>query len=206
MYSCIHIRRSLLGAMLLKTARSAVQVAIRRNALWHFKPLFGFALLLFLAGCGQPEKPRGKIGEKVQVVEDLTRFSKESIGAPFEGKPWVSHVNVVDLDRDGKEDVLACDDRLNGIVWLRQTAPAKFTESILISGILSPVHVEAVDMDGDQDLDLLVSCMGEVFPNNDKIGAVVILENDGQQVFKKRVIAENISRVTDVRAGDFDGD
>ncbi|AOS43565.1 FG-GAP repeat protein [Lacunisphaera limnophila] len=160
-----------------------------------------------LAGCGPapapaPARPAGQ----VPVVVDTARFTKESIGLPFEGKPWISHVVIADLDRDGRNDVLACDDKLNGIVWLRQAAPGKFTESTLMAGLPSPVHVEAVDMDGDRDLDLLVSCMGEVFPNNDKIGSVVILENDGAQQFTKHVIADRIARVTDIRAGDFDGD
>jgi hypothetical protein len=48
--------------------------------------------------------------------------------------------------------------------------------------------------------------MGQVFPNNDKIGSVVILENDGHQRFIKHVVLEHVARVTDVRAGDFDGD
>ena len=48
--------------------------------------------------------------------------------------------------------------------------------------------------------------MGEVFPNNDRIGSIVILENDGHQHFTKHVIADHIMRVTDIRAGDFDGD
>jgi hypothetical protein len=68
------------------------------------------------------------------------------------------------------------------------------------------VHVEAVDIDGDKDLDLLVACMGEIFPNNDKIGSIIILENDGAQNFTKHLIADKIARVTDVRTGDFDGD
>lgn len=75
-----------------------------------------------------------------------------------------------------------------------------------MDGLTGPVHAEAVDIDGDGDLDLLVACMGELFPNNDKIGSVVILENDGRQHFTKHVIVEHIARVTDVRAGDFDGD
>jgi len=140
------------------------------------------------------------------LIEDIGRFTPEPIGAAFEGRPWISHVNVVDLDRDGRDDILVCDDKLNAVVWLRQTEPGKFSESTLMDGLTAPVHVEAVDIDGDGDLDLLVSCMGEVFPNNEKIGSIIILENDGQQHFTKHVIAEHIMRVTDIRAGDFDGD
>ncbi len=171
---------------------------------FHCVPLM--LLGLALVGCGPANPPASSAPPKPVTVIDTARFIRESIGQPFEGKPWISHVLIADLDRDGRNDVLACDDKLNGIVWLRQVAPGKFSESTLQAGLPSPVHVEAVDMDGDADLDLLVACMGEVFPNNDKIGSVVILENDGTQNFTKHVIAERIARVTDIRAGDFDGD
>jgi hypothetical protein len=137
---------------------------------------------------------------------DLNRYTRETVGAPFSGKPWITHVAIADLDRDARQDILACDITLNAVVWLRQTAPGKFAESTLMSGLTAPVHVETADMDGDGDLDLLVACMGDVFPNNDRIGSVVLLQNDGAQHFTKHVIAEGIARVTDVRAGDFDGD
>jgi hypothetical protein len=174
------------------------------NSLFRLFPLAGAALLL--GACGPSAPPASKPLARTPVVTDLDRYRPQSVGNPFDGKPWISHVNVVDLDRDGRNDILACDDKLNGVVWLRQTAPAQFAESTLMAGLPSPVHVEAVDMDADGDLDLLVACMGEVFPNNDKIGSVVILENDGRQNFTKHVIAERIARVTDIRAGDFDGD
>jgi hypothetical protein len=61
-------------------------------------------------------------------------------------------------------------------------------------------------MDGDGDIDVLVSVMGYVFPNNDLIGEVVVLENDGEQNFTTRVLLENTYRVTDIRAGDLNGD
>jgi len=70
----------------------------------------------------------------------------------------------------------------------------------------APVHVEAADMDLDGDLDLIVSSMGVVFPNNDRIGTVFILENDGRQSFTPRTILENTSRVVDAQAADLDGD
>lgn len=168
--------------------------------------VLGPAWLVLLAGCGPTIAPVPRVSLQPPSVIDMERFTKESIGMPFEGKPWISHINVVDLDRDGRADILVCDDKLNAVTWLRQAEPGKFSESTLMAGLSSPVHVEAVDMDGDKDLDLLVSCMGEIFPNNDKIGSVIILENDGRQKFTTHVIAERIARVTDIRAGDFDGD
>jgi len=66
--------------------------------------------------------------------------------------------------------------------------------------------VSAVDIDKDGDLDVLVACMGQLFPSNDKIGSVVILENDGKQNFTPHTIIDHIARVTDVRAADYNGD
>ena len=52
----------------------------------------------------------------------------------------------------------------------------------------------------------MVAVLGLLFPSNDKIGSVVILENDGKNNFKKHEVADKIARVSDVRAGDLDGD
>jgi len=48
--------------------------------------------------------------------------------------------------------------------------------------------------------------MGQLLPTNDKIGSIVILENDGKLNFSPHVVADGIARVTDVRGGDMDGD
>ncbi len=58
----------------------------------------------------------------------------------------------------------------------------------------------------DGDLDLAVASLGVLFPNNAKIGAVVLLENDGRSRFTPHVAADKVARVADVRAGDLDGD
>lgn len=181
---------------------------VRRAA---FRPLrlscwVATAVLLTLSGCGPSEVPAGSRTAPPPAVVDTDRFEAVPIGRPVEGKPWISHVNIVDLDRDGRPDVLACDDKLNAIVWLRQAAPGVFQEQTLADELPGVVHVEAVDLDGDGDLDLLASVMGQVFPNNDRIGAIVLLENDGHQRFTRHVVAEHVARVTDLRAGDFNGD
>ena len=72
--------------------------------------------------------------------------------------------------------------------------------------LTAPAHVSAVDIDGDGELDVLVACMGQLFPSNDKIGSVVILENDRKQNFTPHTIIDHIARVADVRGADFNGD
>ena len=71
---------------------------------------------------------------------------------------------------------------------------------------MAPAHVQAIDFDGDGDKDLMVAVLGMLFPNNDKIGTVVVLENDGHCHFTRHVIVDKVARVSDVRAGDLGGD
>lgn len=119
---------------------------------------------------------------------------------------WITDLAIVDLDADGRKDVVACDARANRIQWIRQEQPGKYREQPIGESIAGPAHVCPCDIDGDGDLDLLIAAMGVVPPNNEKTGAVVILENDGRQNFTNRVVLERTYRVTDVQPGDFNGD
>ena len=51
-----------------------------------------------------------------------------------------------------------------------------------------------------------VASLGVLFPSNAKIGAVIVLENNGRGRFTNRVLINEIARVSDVRAGDLDND
>jgi hypothetical protein len=153
-----------------------------------------------------------KVGEKVTkggenvTGEKIDFLVPLAIGNEFGDPPLIAHIQTVDLDDDGLLDVIVCDDLGNFVSWIRQNPLGTFTEKILASDIIAPAHVEVIDFDGDGDKDLMVAVLGMLFPNNDKIGSVVILENDGGFNFTKRVVAEKIARVSDVRAGDFDND
>ena len=81
-----------------------------------------------------------------------------------------------------------------------------FTEVDLGDTIPAPAHAEAVDLDRDGDLDMLVASLGVLFPSNAKIGSVVVLENEGRGGSSIGSSSEQIARVSDVRAGDLDGD
>lgn len=150
---------------------------------------------------GKADGPADEVtGERIYFLDTL------SIGEPYSEPPLIAHIQAVDLDEDGLLDVIVCDDRGNFISWIRQYPAGTYTESVLANDIVAPSHVQVTDFDGDGDLDLMVGVLGMLFPNNDKIGSVVILENDGTFNFKKHVIVDKIARVSDVRAGDLDND
>ena len=155
----------------------------------------------------EPEQLKSAYASKTKRGARIDFLQRIEIGDPFgKSKPWVTHAKIVDLDADGLKDVIFCDAKLNYVCWIRQGPKGTYTESKLGSMIRGPAHVWPCDIDLDGDLDLLVAQMTMIFPNNDKIGAVVVLENDGQQNFTNHVLVEKIARVCDVRGGDLDGD
>jgi hypothetical protein len=122
-----------------------------------------------------------------------------------EERPRVTNVAIVDLDRDGLADVLVCDALANRVSWIRQTPRNTFTE-VHLADIPAPSHVEAIDFDRDGDTDLVVAALGVLMPSNNRVGSIVILENDGRQRFTLHRLIDGIARVADARAGDLDGD
>jgi hypothetical protein len=147
-----------------------------------------------------------EIKDKPAPVVDTAYLAPTPIGNPVSGYPWIANVIAVDLDHDGLMDVIACEAKEGQVLWIRQVSRGHFEEIVLADHLPAPVHADAVDINGDGHLDILVACMSVVFPDNDKIGSLVILENDGKQHFKPHVILENVARVTDVRAADISGD
>lgn len=142
-----------------------------------------------------------------QQPEDIINFLiPEPVGQSFTNYPQISHLQVIDFDNDGLPDIIVCDAMGNFISLIRQYPSGKYTESVLAEGLIAPAHVQVIDFDKDGDNDLLVAVLGMLFPNNDKIGSVVILENLGSGKFDKHIVADKIARVSDVRSGDLDND
>ncbi len=77
-------------------------------------------------------------------------------------------VEVLDLDRDGRTDVVVSnmgthfptDDRLGSVVWHRATGGGRYTPVTLLEGIGRVVDTKAADFDGDGKPDLLVAVYG----------------------------------------------
>src|SRR5688572_8407469 len=152
--------------------------------------------------------PASTAEDRRPAAGDASRpFTGRAVGSPIrsEERPQIAHVAVVDLDRDGATDILVCDAFRNVVGWIRQEPRGTFTE-LLVAEVRAPSHVEAIDFDRDGDLDLLVGALGSLFPNNNRVGSVIVFENDGRQRFRTHHIAEGIARVADARATDLDGD
>lgn len=145
-----------------------------------------------------PAKDMG--GEKINFLVH------QPIGIGIKDPPLISNVAATDLDKDGLLDVVVCDCKNNTISWIRQFPEGVYNETVLARDLIAPAHVQVIDFDKDGDNDIMVAVLGMLFPNNDKIGSVIILENDGRNNFKKHVVVDKVARVSDVSAGDLDND
>jgi tetratricopeptide (TPR) repeat protein len=160
-----------------------------------FQKIIVAVACLFLIGCSDT------------CIEEHERVQQRAILHPLGSvpkstdRPTIAHVNIVDLDEDGVNDVLVCDVSGHRVSWIQNGI-----ENTILPKVDAPVHAEAIDIDADGDLDVLIATMGVILPSTAHTGKVIILENDGNEQFTKHVIAENIQRVTDVQAGDLDGD
>ncbi len=119
---------------------------------------------------------------------------------------WAPHVTASirtgDLTGDGSLQVFVSEPQREQIVWLR--GPGDWTE--ITRGMRQPVRSQVVDLDADDDPDLLVANIGQLYSVNDKVGQVVLLRNDGVYPFEPLVLLDDVGRVTCAEAADLDGD
>ena len=123
------------------------------------------------------------------------------------GPAIITNVQIVDFDRDGLPDVIACDARRGRVLWYRQVKRGEWKEIVLNTDRLLPAPGRAtvVDLDKDGHNDVLVACLGNYMPTDEHVGQAVWLRNDGNNRFTTHVLLEDVGRVTDVRAGDLNG-
>jgi hypothetical protein len=159
-------------------------------------------------------------GEMQIVAEDMVRgvvlagspLAPERGFSVVEHVPAPCHAALVDLDRDGRLDLVIADlgevppaDHLKGsVVWLQRLAGGGYRKHVLASGLPRVADVEAIDADGDGDLDLVVAAFGWR-----QVGSLLLLENRTRDwshpVFVPRVLDARTGAI-DVPVVDLDHD
>ena len=154
-------------------------------------PSLGQPAEIFSGGTAYPASP--------------VKFKRATVGAEPVGLPLITNVQILDFDGDGQNEILACDSGRSIVSLFQKEGPASWQEKVLLTGLAAPAHATAVDIDADGDLDIIVSILGNLMPDDRVIGRVELYERVGDG-YKKHVILNDVRRVADVQPGDFDGD
>jgi hypothetical protein len=138
----------------------------------------------------------------VDVVR--TRLARRTLGAPTGdfAAGAVANVRALDINSDGKLDIVASDMRSGSIVV--GLANEGFTLKVAAQ-LKHPAHIEHVDLNKDGQLDLLVAELGSYLPADHTDGAVYWLRRTASG-FDRVALASGLARVADARAADFDAD
>lgn len=132
----------------------------------------------------------------------LTRQARTITDLPLP-HPAIANVRLLDLDGDGRREIVASDMRA-GLVL---AGPAEGSAGLtVIADVPHPSHIEPVDLDKDGLQDLLVGDLGSFQPADHTAGAIVWLRRGKNGRYTPVTLAEKLGRVADVRAADFDGD
>ena len=137
---------------------------------------------------------------------DPARFARHAFvpTGPLPASFGVSNVRFLPLTTGGPLQIVVSDMLSGRVLTADPRAPDKPLRQL--AAVPHPCHVEAVDLDRDGRLDLIVADLGHVQPSDELHGTVTWLHQLPDGVFKPVVLASGLPRVADVEVADFDGD
>jgi hypothetical protein len=143
-------------------------------------------------------------GRSAQGSGRLRLVPNEFAAAKEGDLPGGSNVNLTHLLDDGLPELLLTDMRDGGV---RHFRPSRSAEGFkLLATLKHPCRTAVIDFDGDGARDILVAELGSYLPTNEKVGAAIWLRGDGKGGFEPVTLVEDVGRVADVQAADFDLD
>ena len=131
-----------------------------------------------------------------------------------------SGLSLADVDGDGDQDILLAngdtfDDSLlkpyHGLAWLERKTTRLGPDAFALhrlAALPGPHGIVAADIDGDGDLDIVASALvaGGAGDADDRLPAVVWLEQTASRRFERRTLKRGTPRHAAIAAGDYDGD
>jgi FG-GAP-like repeat/FG-GAP repeat len=137
---------------------------------------------------------------------DPERFARHPFRAPTGvlNSPAVANVRFQRTTPDGPTEIIAVDMAAGLVMSADPGAPQGLLTTI--GRVPNPCHTEAVDLDRDGRMDLIVANLGGVKPEDHTRGSVVWLQGQPGGGYKAVTLASGLPRVADVQAVDVDGD
>lgn len=132
-------------------------------------------------------------------------WQQDDVWGGMDRLPLISQVQIVDLDGDKQNELLVCDIQNSCVYAYRYGNAATVSETIVCNDAGSPAHASLCDVNADGYLDVVVADLGDVFPNNDLVGRLLLYTYDGSG-YKQNIILDKVRRLADARCADFDGD
>ena len=113
--------------------------------------------------------------------------------------------NIRQDDSASELSILLSDARAGQVSTFTGCAP-DCDVSVLAADLGQPVRTHVVDLDGNGSRDILVADIGVLAPTNERVGRVLLLEEDEVGGYTTRVLLDDIGRVACAEAADLDND
>ena len=122
-----------------------------------------------------------------------------------EKKPQlILHAQFVSLEPDRLPSIIACDHNRQLLVKFDKVND-KWDEQAIAHGIPSAAHINVGDIDDDGDSDLAVAVLGNLYPDENKVGSVLLMLQEGDQWVQHK-LPFPFRRIADVEMVDIDAD
>ena len=173
------------------------------------------------------------IPEHLQALIDAETGELKDMDDPHEVR--ITNVQIIDVDGDGKNEVLVCNASQNTVIAYSYDGKKVFEpnlsedstpeemqaeiqklsesngfeyewkETLIGDSMVAPAHATVFDVNNDGHLDILVSVLGNIMPSDELVGQVILFLKVEDR-YERHVLLKDVRRVADVQCGDFDDD
>ena len=173
------------------------------------------------------------IPEHLQALIDAETGELKDMDDPHEVR--ITNVQIIDVDGDGKNEVLVCNASQNTVIAYSYEGKKVFEpnlsedstpeemqaeiqklsesngfeyewkETLIGDSMVAPAHATVFDVNNDGHLDILVSVLGNIMPSDELVGQVILFLKVEDR-YERHVLLKDVRRVADVQCGDFDDD